>query len=70
MSSSATRTRARTGAAAPPPGSPAPRSLAGRAAARAPGGAVPVVGGGNRGILERPTVGLMRSSRRATTDIA
>ncbi|MGW2302843.1 carbohydrate ABC transporter permease [Streptomyces sp. NPDC001809] len=70
MSSSATRTRARTGAAAPAPGSPARRSLAARAAARAAGGAVRVflVLTGLFWLL--PTIGLLLSSLRSPSDIA
>ncbi|MEK9523191.1 carbohydrate ABC transporter permease [Streptomyces sp. NPDC087908] len=70
MSSSATRTRARTGAAEPPPGSPGRRSLAARAAARAAGGAVRVflVLTGLFWLL--PTIGLLFSSLRSPSDIA
>ncbi|WP_030324440.1 carbohydrate ABC transporter permease [Streptomyces flavochromogenes] len=70
MSSSATRTRARTDVSAPLAGSPAPRSFAARAGARAAGGAVRVflVLAGLFWLL--PTIGLLLSSLRSPSDIA
>ncbi|MFG2834864.1 carbohydrate ABC transporter permease [Streptomyces zaomyceticus] len=70
MSSSATRTRARTASTTPPAGSPATRAFAARAAARAAGGAVRVflVLAGLFWLL--PTVGLLLSSLRSPSDIA
>ncbi|WP_329279335.1 carbohydrate ABC transporter permease [Streptomyces sp. NBC_00691] len=70
MSSSATRTRARTDASAPLAGSSAPRTFAARAAARAAGGAVRVflVLAGLFWLL--PTIGLLLSSLRSPSDIA
>ncbi|WP_406058763.1 carbohydrate ABC transporter permease [Streptomyces sp. NBC_01077] len=70
MSSSATRTRARTEVSTELAGPPAPRTLAARAAARAAGGAVRVflVLAGLFWLL--PTVGLLLSSLRSPSDIA